>query len=1432
MTQLHAHFHYRNKQAFQRLLDADRAKPGGGAPSTSAGRGTTLTASALDVNKRDWLGRTPLHLACSAGLDALDYVRILLRHPAINGNLTDAESGWTALHRALYAGNLPAAILLLQRGDIDISVKDLEGYTAFDLFNATVEGTKPVPNESRAELFTWGINKNAALGLGNSDDRVYPESVVVPALRGVPLDDRRFLPAHIRAIHMSKLHTAVITNEPSSNIRVCGFGSGGRLGPGQHTLQYSFQPLHSSVPSLSIASTALGQDHTLVLTTSGEVLSWGLNRFAQLGYVVEATGPFTQEPIQATPRRIMGALRKETVQGIAAAKTCSACWTAEEVYTWGTNAGQLGYDQPVQVLPRKVTWVSRVVDVALSDTAMACLLQSRDVVLLCNYQHTKLSFPTAFPSEIQPYRPPQAIKNAHISKIATSDGVFGALSSNGEVFTFRPPPALGDGKEKTGVRGGKSANVLPLRVWALRKQFTAIRDFALGADGSIILCTESGHVFVGSQTGKGGQIGPQAGGRKPFKYTRLPYIQRVTQVCANISGAFAAIRMDATPKPIAVHGNTLAQDMAHLQPYMVLPDEEDRFPGWRPTSSRARGAVYDIERAKVTTAHDDEHEDEEDDGGIVHDLYVLRDVFKDEHGREGDKSEDAQPQRRASMPRGADMLMRLPNGDAYPVHGVVLAARSTVLRDIISSSKSVSSADLNGLHVGYVEGKPKSATRESSTPATRESSTPALEIRGCHALTVLILLRYLYTDDLLAVWDPRIATGLGRSIATGLGRMDGLGLDLGVVKPQLRALAQLLGLPELARAMESPAKRVPEASLASDLRALYAPADGLRSSKETSAFPRPDVVLQFKDRDVACHSAVLRCRTDYFAAFFDEAVWTERRRDGEGVVVLNMRPFRWEVMQYVLKYVYCGEHELFGAFDFAHNVDELIDLIFEVISAANELLLHRLVLVCSEIILRHVNVNNACFILAEATHYHVAPLVESLQGYIAVNMETFLESRMLDDLSPDLVTELATFARQKQVQRLRLDELDAQVARLMAAHADWLAMQDVAEPVIPSNQARKDSAKMSPSASTKILRKPPSSPTLAQVQMSSAGGNDDIFEMDDAIPPFNIGAPPPPTPPASSSRVWKTSNAPRVDMKSLMAEAENQAKPSMLAESSSKGSLRSTAKEWRRLPLQDTPPRTPPARTPGMPWRMPSSSTPPGGSSSLEFPTPGAIPQTSSALPPVERRPSQPTPSAQRKVPPSPPRPGKSSEGGLGPVYTPAKQSPAKTRATSSGAAWTSPPIEPVAVSSTGMSFAAIQQAQQEQGAPVRDKRSLKEIQEEERDLQAEADFLVWWTAEEERLRLEAEAVSAALVKSKKEGGKKRRGPGPDGQRRRASGQDTSGKQRQEGKPQDGQRSEGARQESQGQRSANATLPSKPQGRRPNNKQVPSGRSAPPTSAP
>jgi len=96
-----------------------------------------------------------------------------------------------------------------------------------------------------------------------------------------------------------------------------------------------------------VVSVALGQDHTLALTTAGEVFSWGLNRFSQLGYTLDTpTGRESlgriEEPIQATPRRVQAALRKVVVRGVAASRSASACWTDQDVYTWGTNNGQLG----------------------------------------------------------------------------------------------------------------------------------------------------------------------------------------------------------------------------------------------------------------------------------------------------------------------------------------------------------------------------------------------------------------------------------------------------------------------------------------------------------------------------------------------------------------------------------------------------------------------------------------------------------------------------------------------------------------------------------------------------------------------------------------------------------------------------------------------------------------------------------------------------------------------------------------------------------------------------------------------------------------------------------------------------------------------------------------------------------------------------------
>lgn len=124
MSNLHAYFSLRNLQGFSKALDGTRGQtntqPSGPSLSSSGGKSWTranaLSSSVhhIDVNARDWLGRTILHLACASPEPfALAYVRLLLGHPNINVNVQDTESRWTALHRALYVGNIAARCVLL-----------------------------------------------------------------------------------------------------------------------------------------------------------------------------------------------------------------------------------------------------------------------------------------------------------------------------------------------------------------------------------------------------------------------------------------------------------------------------------------------------------------------------------------------------------------------------------------------------------------------------------------------------------------------------------------------------------------------------------------------------------------------------------------------------------------------------------------------------------------------------------------------------------------------------------------------------------------------------------------------------------------------------------------------------------------------------------------------------------------------------------------------------------------------------------------------------------------------------------------------------------------------------------------------------------------------------------------------------------------------
>ncbi|KAJ4497730.1 hypothetical protein C8R41DRAFT_917118 [Lentinula lateritia] len=1600
-TSLHAHFHLRNQQAFQRLLASNNASSG--AADGASSRGMTFGSSPrslkskvgrdedrIDINARDGLGRTVLHLA-SASIDAssVEYVRLLLRHPELNINLQDRESQWTALHRAMYIGNLGVVLLLLQHSNTDTTLKDLEGYTAFDLYNSTIEGTKPEPSlfpatstisplqsVGGAELFTWGANRNASLGHGDSSDRTFPDPVPIPRIvpkspDHVPVEDR-FARVAVLQVTMGRLHTAVISNSPTpigsgSTLSLCGFGSGGRLGVTQHT-QYALRPLSWAVnlqaPStpakastqfrVKVIAVALGQDHTLALTENGEIYSWGLNRFSQLGYSIDdgsaaahvfslddpsvfipqsttrtdSTISSNGEQIQLIPRRVYGPLKKEFVLGVAASKGASACWVREgtdgasggsNVYTWGLNGGQLGYDRTatgsgaqVQSLPRKVTKITRpVVQIALGESAMACLLSGigsvgggwkGEVLVFWGDQVGRVSFPIhTFPLSITPYRPPQALKSTRIVKIVCSDESpppfsfssissssaasaqssshnsasnlsamlnsqnanvnqnninFACVSEGGEVFTFGVPgvPPLGvlssgsgspdaDGNAGSGITLAKI--IKPQRVWALRRGLVgAVRDVAIGGDGSLIVCTDSGHVYVrarSSDTILGGGSKSLSGGGKS-KFARIPYLQRIVGVCASSTGAFGALRVDADIRPInwptvdeelltkkvgrglkkavdALKGWDLIHDFKSIRPWMWKESVDSPLDvEWLEDSCDANPNPPSISVPLQTdamspvhqTKSDDDADEYDDDGdlSIKQDIKLLYELCAFV------TRQDTNIGSSGKSPYGADLIVyinsepsvagtkksrsktkasSLPQQLTVPLHAVLLGARSNAMASaLLSPSESVFKCQVDARTVAL------SQTISVSSIHDNAIALRSITFTNFHPLAVLILLHYIYTDELICIWDRRVSTGI-----PSLSSLEALEVTPTLatqVKSELQNLARTLVLPEMLKAMESVVKRPVTETLRTDLATVW----NLNNSSSpsptlhTSSALAPDIIIQLAEgRELFAHSTILRTRSVYFDDFLSGEDWSKKRRGHGGVLKVDLRHLKSNAMEYVMKWLCCGQTEgLFGSLEFAESLDTVLEFLFEVIAVANELILFPLVLLTSQLILKFLNIHNACYILSEASHYHAYGLVTSVESYISENLETFLETHMLEVLDPSIIKHLSSYIRSRQENKASIVRSNILVKHAMSKWQEWLENEDIPTVFVPSTGSLKrqrerklsqvatfTSPSTSPVLSTSfgpqkdLSKNMPPSPISRPRTTASPGvkphapipESDDLFDMDDvdiSLPSVDLEESRVPTAQSSSgpSPAWKSSSVPRVDMRSVMAEAAGVSEfqpprstqiymAAQVRDSPNDGSSPYSVRLRRAGSTFDLPSTPSPSPRPGgSSWKVTTGSAPGSGSA-----TPNAFPTLGGSTTPVSksrdpaaplngRLPSQATSSSSNTGPT------------LGPIFSPSRQPAPKapaiaprrvsnTSVKSTPKAWVSTPVhEPLPPTITnsnlkGVSFVAIQQLQLEQGTSnINDKRSLLEIQQEEQAKREEEDFLKWWNAEEERVRLETEA--------------------------------------------------------------------------------------------
>ncbi|KAI8054582.1 hypothetical protein BDF22DRAFT_679915 [Syncephalis plumigaleata] len=887
-------------------------------------------------------------------------------------NHRDEESGWTALHRAIYYGNIRSAIELLQMNEVDLSVKDNDDMEPMDMLREYIplstningqrsssyrrlryssekeeevdenDGADDVDDVDddiaidyyrsinghdkrqlevypRTTLYTWGNNANYILGHADQGDRIKPDRVFLPSslMNNTDCPITSFEKQqhihqnlqHVVMMAMSKLHMLVVTAPINSyNLLTCGFGHGGRLGNSEST-RFTLEPVRG-LPN-PVQSAACGRDHTVVITIKGEVYTFGGNRWGQLGYVI----------VQEESSRV-GAIYEHDKEN------------------------------PVQLEPK------RVLNVLRNQSMTGCSASTwHTVVYTSNALYTfgrdmgQLGYETTNEVQSQPRRVSQLPQNQTIIQAVATEMATTCLMAHGEVYaltqgrcqrvtlpihripqnmrTYQPKSVLESGVAK--LTSDTECYVGALTTWgdiftwstdpsqspatrrakAIKRLWSARCLSAQPVDFSI------GHNARVILCTRAGQVWIT---KENGKAERISQLHRATSVCAGISGSYAAIRTELPLEPVTSARPTLANDLLQaLVPRQTVGDN-NTCSSKDVTAMLQRGLV-----APACTTWDS-------DG--------LGDI-------------------RISL---ADYTIM--------AHRFILARRSSVLGQLLSSTKGESTLRRDNVTIRY------------SVPSQ------SIIIDGCSIEALIYILIFIY------------------------GKRDNIS---SMIEEDVVRLSHLLDLPELRRLgyQNSGNLLVKQLTLPFSVVPVTTTSATDTSDNLWTLGDYADVVLLLSDKRIMAHRAILCHRSDFFATLLgSNSSWLTGR---ELPLQVDLKHRSWSFMQYALKYMYTDQEVgLISKIDF-ESTDAYFTFMEELLSLADELLLEQLKQLCQQLLGKHVAMHTVLSLANIAQTYHGRSLMAVCLDFLCNNIDAALESRLLYQADPTLLYRLETEWNQRQL---------------------------------------------------------------------------------------------------------------------------------------------------------------------------------------------------------------------------------------------------------------------------------------------------------------------------------------------------------------------------------------------------------------------------------
>lgn len=922
-----------------------------------------LQNSFTDIYLQDWEnGWTCLHRAFYFG--NISIARLILERDLTNSRV-DNHTTKNLIKVKDKEGNAPFDLYALSVQNYSITTQKLEdSWRANDSEGEQQDSSEDDDCEAFSrksqhiitsavngnEVLTFGSNRNVTLGFGDEDDRQFPERItfrrpenlirrfhreqigrieqtwessnLLESFKLMRSNKKRTSnhaasttvrnsPIVIHDVQMSKLHTAVLTTDPESNLYTCGYGLGGRLGTGDESTQFKLKCLDGgSIAKKKVVAIALGLNHSLALTSEGEISSWGSNAFGQLGYTLPKSKYGEDVPVQSVPRQIYGPLKRELVCGIAASRVHSVSFTSTTLYTFGKNEGQLGIvdadarSLQCQTVPRKVAaslFKCSIRSVSAIERATVCLLENHEVWVFANFGYARLRFVGEAISDKMNERIFRHAEMGYFSgvvcKVIAGGDTLCALSNSGEIYMITISQhneslqgTLASTTNPTKIRGAFSA---PVRIWSAKKAHMAARDVSLDQDGSIIVATEAGTVWKREKrnnTASKNNVSAIEQRQQDYKFVRIPGLTRVAAVRSSAHGAYAAIRKgcDATHREVKIDGELLRND---LWPLLSIRSWEDNLD--RDKNRKSQAELLNILKHKIL----------ELEGAGADSTYLFDNI------------------ERKSVAEYDVYVCTSVSKLKIPVHGFMLASRGPMLRKIVKTAQRKGSFSMSG----FMDFK------------LVTNGKAIMKFHSVDYITIINFVTYVYTDAVLDVWNfarlyPQMAPRYR------------------LIRIELMKIAQKLELLNL----EPPVRQMLQPKLTMHL-------DMELAIKDPGFFEDANVLLQLADGEERAHADLLCQRCPFFEAMFRGragGVWLEGRRDNK-IIKIDLSHFESDVFQYVLKYLYADagdtmfEDIIGDDFDDLLDLEHLLDLILDVMAIADELMLDRLSQICQKLIWRY-----------------------------------------------------------------------------------------------------------------------------------------------------------------------------------------------------------------------------------------------------------------------------------------------------------------------------------------------------------------------------------------------------------------------------------------------------------------------------------------------